>query len=386
MKNNQFKSNQTYFTICIYTIFVIASACIIIQLIFNWHSTLNHMREFFSHMSSFVFGILIAFMVNPLVCYINKNVLDEKFHLKHTKIRKIISILLSYIIVIGFIIICLTYVIPQLINSISELSTTLPLIYSSISRWIRTFAYHNDFLNSDMVNDFFTSLTPRIMEFSTSLASKLIPWLYSASLAIIQWFVTIIFAIVISIYLLSDKHIIFQFIKKVLYACFSEKVTKSMLQITKNCNDIFTGYIIAKAIDSLIIGLLCFIIMSILQLPYAILISVIVGITNMIPYFGPYIGAMPGIFILGVTSLKNAIIFAVMILILQQFDGLILGPRLLGNSTGVRPILILFAIIFGGAYFGVLGMFLGVPVIAVLQYLLSLIIDKRLKEKNITNV
>ncbi len=386
MNKNQFKSNQTYFTICIYTIFVIAAACIIIQLIFNWHSSIKIFKEFISHMSSFVLGILIAFMVNPLVCYINEKILDQYFHLKKVKIRKLISILLSYLIVIGFIIICLIYVIPQLINSISDLSTTLPLIYSSISRWMRTFAYKNDFLSSDMVNKFLGSLTPKIMEFSTLLASKLIPWLYSVSLSIIQWFVTIIFAIVISIYLLSDKHIIFRFIKKVLYAFFSEQTSKNLIQITKNCNDIFTGYIIAKAIDSLIIGVLCFIIMSILQLPYAILISVIVGITNMIPYFGPYIGALPGIFILGVVSLKNGIIFAVMILILQQFDGLILGPRLLGNSTGVRPILILFAIIFGGAYFGVLGMFLGVPVIAVVQYLLSLLIDKRLKERDITNL
>lgn len=123
--------------------------------------------------------------------------------------------------------------------------------------------------------------------------------------------------------------------------------------------------------------------MNILNLPYSVLISVIVGITNMIPYFGPYIGAIPGLIILTVTGLKYGIIFGVMILALQQFDGLILGPRLLGDSTGLRPIIILFAITFGGAYAGVAGMFLGVPVMAVVQYLLGLLINRKLKEKNI---
>ena len=124
--------------------------------------------------------------------------------------------------------------------------------------------------------------------------------------------------------------------------------------------------------------------MSILNLPYSVLVSVIVGVTNMIPYFGPYIGAIPGVILLTVLRLKYGILFLVMIICLQQFDGLILGPRLLGDSTGLRPILILFAITIGGAYMGIIGMFLGVPVIAVLQYLLTLLIDKKLKQKNIT--
>ena len=128
-------------------------------------------------------------------------------------------------------------------------------------------------------------------------------------------------------------------------------------------------------------GVLCFLLMSLLRLPYALLISVIVGLTNMIPYFGPYIGAVPGICILAALKFKYGLIFAVMIFVLQQFDGLILAPRILGDSTGLRPILILFAITLGGAYFGVFGLFLGVPVVAVLQYLLNLFIDRRMARK-----
>ena len=123
--------------------------------------------------------------------------------------------------------------------------------------------------------------------------------------------------------------------------------------------------------------------MNILGLPYAVLLSVIVGITNMIPYFGPFIGAVPGVLIFLCTDWEAAIIFTIMIFIIQQFDGLILGPRLLGQSTGLSPIWVIFAITVGGAYFGVLGMFIGVPVVAVVAFLLNKAISSRLKGREI---
>ncbi len=383
MNKNRFESNQRYFTICIYTVFVILAACVIFRVIFHWDSTVALIKNFLSSMSSFIIGILIAFIVSPLVNYIHDKLLTEILQMDNKKVKKVLSILFAYIIVLGFIAVCLVYIIPQLIASLSELSANIPVMYTTFSTWLRELSYEMDFINNNMVNRIINNMTPKIMEFSTALASRLIPLLYSTSVAVIRWLIMIIIAVVVSVYLLSDKKIIFGTVKKILYAFLDEKTAKRVIEISKNCNAIFTGYIIAKAIDSLIIGLLCFFIMNVLQLPYTVLISVIVGVTNMIPYFGPYIGAVPGIFILTVLKLKYGIIFAVMILILQQFDGLILGPRLLGDSTGVRPILILFAITFGGAYMGVAGMFLGVPVVAVIQYLFTLLLDRKLKEKQV---
>lgn len=381
MNKNRFESNQRYFTICIYTVFVILAACVIFRVIFHWDATIALIKNFLSSMSSFIVGILIAFIVSPLVNYIQDKLLTEILQMENTKVKKTLSILFAYIIVLGFITVCLVYIIPQLIASLSELSANIPVMYTTFSIWLRELSYNMDFINNDMVNWIINNLTPKIMEFSTALASRLIPFLYSTSVAVIRWLIMIIIAVVVSVYLLSDKKIIFGTVKKILYAFLDKKTAERVIEIAKNCNAIFTGYIIAKAIDSLIIGLLCFFIMNVLQLPYSVLISVIVGVTNMIPYFGPYIGAIPGIFILTVLKLKYGIIFAVMILVLQQFDGLILGPRLLGDSTGVRPILILFAITFGGAYMGVAGMFLGVPVVAVIQYLFNLLLERKLKEK-----
>ncbi|MBR0410629.1 MAG: AI-2E family transporter [Eubacterium sp.] len=382
MKKNKFESNEQYYTIFIYAILVILIGCIIFRVVFHWNSTIGIIKKFFSNMSSFVIGILIAFMVNPLVNRLYKLMTGSR-GLKNIRLAKFLSIFLAYLVVLIFIGLCLVYIIPQLISSISDISGRIPGMYYMFSAWLRKTAYNNRFLNDTLVNQYINKLTPKIFDFSTILASKLIPFLYSASIAVISWFLTILIALVVSIYLLTDKRIIFHGIKRILYAFLPDDTAGSVIEIAKNCNRIFTGYIVAKSIDSLIIGVLCFFIMSILQLPYTVLISVIVGITNMIPYFGPYIGAVPGILVLGVLKVKYGIIFGIMIFILQQFDGLVLGPRLLGDSTGLRPILILFAITLGGSYAGVLGMFLGVPVMAVIQYLFDLLIRKKLRQKQI---
>lgn len=381
MNRNHFESNQRYFTICIYTVFVILAACIIFRVIFHWDETAAMIRHFLSSMSGFLMGILIAFIVNPLVNVIHEKVILRVLSIKKGRKSKILAIILAYVVVLGLLAVCLIYIVPQLISSLSELSGKIPAMYTAFSKWLWQVSEKFTILNDSMVQTFIDQMSPKIMEFSTSLASKLIPWMYEASVTVIQWLITIVIAVVVSVYLLSDKPLIFRTIKRISYAFLPTQRVDSMAVVVKNCNDIFTGYVTAQALDALIVGILCFLLMSLLRLPYALLISVIVGLTNMIPYFGPYIGAVPGICILAALKLKYGLMFAGMIFVLQQFDGLILAPRILGDSTGLRPILILFAITFGGAYLGVIGLFLGVPLAAVLQYLLNLLIDRRMEEK-----
>ena len=219
------------------------------------------------------------------------------------------------------------------------------------------------------------------MSVSNEFLSGLIPWFYNFTLSLAKWMYNLVIALVTSVYMTVDKKIIVMFLKKIVLAVFSEKISYSILRKCKDCHKIFSSFIIGKSIDSLIIGILCFILMTILRLPYAVLISVIVGITNMIPYFGPFIGAVPGTFILFIVSPMKSLIFVIMVFLLQQFDGFILGPKILGDSTGVRPLLILFSITVGGAYFGPLGMFLGVPFFACVQYLIENWVDYRLYRK-----
>ena len=223
---NQFQSNQRYFTICIYTVFVIIAACIIFRIIFHWNATIQIFKDLLSNMSSFVVGILIAFMISPLASYIHDKLLINVCHLQNKKLCKLLSILITYIIVLGFIAVCLVYIIPQLISSISDLSANIPLMYITFSRWLRDFAYENDFINNNLINQFIDKLSPKMMELSTALASKLIPWLYSASIAIIKWFIMIIIAIVFLFIYYPIKRL-FSTISKSFFSPFCQSILQN---------------------------------------------------------------------------------------------------------------------------------------------------------------
>ena len=254
-------------------------------------------------------------------------------------------------------------------------------MYTAFSNWLWKLSEEFTILNDGVIRTFIDQMSPKIMELSTSLASKLIPWMYEASVAVIQWLITIVIAVVVSVYLLSDKQLIFRTIKRISYAFLPKQRVDSMIVVVKNCNDIFTGYVTAQALDALIVGVLCFLLMSLLRLPYALLISVIVGLTNMIPYFGPYIGAVPGICILAALKFKYGLIFAVMIFVLQQFDGPDPGTENTRRFHRASADSDLICHYFRRGVFGVFGLFLGVPVVAVLQYLLNLLIDRRMARK-----
>ena len=238
-------------------------------------------------------------------------------------------------------------------------------------------------IDFELVSEQFGKAVPNLISYGTNLMGNLIPVVYSVSMSILKTAINIILGLIISIYMIYSKDKFRFQAKRVVYAVFPEEKGDVLCSTLRECNDIFGAFLISKAIDSLIIGCICCVAMNIIGLPYAVLLSVIVGITNMIPYFGPFIGAVPGVLIFLCTDWELAIVFAIMILIIQQFDGLILGPRLLGQSTGLSPIWVIFAITVGGAYFGVIGMFIGVPVVAVVAYLINKLINSRLAGKDI---
>jgi predicted PurR-regulated permease PerM len=191
----------------------------------------------------------------------------------------------------------------------------------------------------------------------------------------------IIIGLMIMVYILIDKEKIIALGKRVLYIWFSDAQVKNIVNTVKNTNNVFNSFFIGKTLDSIIIGLLFFIGALILDLPYSMLFALIIGLTNMIPYFGPFIGAIPVTALTVLDSPIKGLWVLIFIIILQQFDGIILGPKILGNSTGLKPIGVIFAIIVGGAIAGPLGMFFGVPIFSVALTALMNFIDKNYKEK-----
>ena len=220
----------------------------------------------------------------------------------------------------------------------------------------------------------------------TDLMEKVNLWMTQLTVGMIQMVREVfnfIIGIIVSIYVLFSKEKFQKQTKKLIYAVFRPGQANMILQIGGKSNEIFGGFIIGKIIDSLIIGVICFIGLSILNMPYTMLVSVIVGVTNVIPFFGPYIGAIPSTILIALEDPMKGVYFLIFILVLQQFDGNILGPKILGNSTGLSAFWVVTSILLGGGLFGFVGMVMGVPTFAVIYYIVDMILDNKLKKKKL---
>ena len=363
-----------------YIVALVAIIAIIFLMIANWGVVLAVIGKFLTILMPFILGFFFACFINPLVKRVH-SLLNRMKPGKGAKIKKAFSVIISYVVVIGVITVLLIYIIPQIKASIGELGNTIQDGYQYMIT-------HQKELNEKIPFIGLGGGIEYIKEFAykkiMSNGSEIIPYVYHVSSSLLTTSYNVLMGLVISIYIILDMKKLKRSARKVVYALSPKKKEQEVWETMKQCSHIFNGFLIGKMIDSLIIGILCLIAMSILKLPYALLLSLIVCITNMIPYFGPIIGAIPGVMIYLFIDIRYAFVFALMILILQQFDGLYLGPKILGDQTGIKPLWVIFGITVGGAYFGVMGMFLGVPVVAVIMYLLQLFLDKKLKKKNIS--
>lgn len=363
-----------------YIVALVAIIAIIFLMIANWGVVLAVIGKFLTILMPFILGFFFACFINPLVKRVH-SLLNRMKPGKGAKIKKAFSVIISYVVVIGVITVLLICIIPQIKASIGELRNTIQDGYQYMIT-------HQKELNEKIPFIGLGGGIEYIKEFAykkiMSNGSEIIPYVYHVSSSLLTTSYNVLMGLVISIYIILDMKKLKRSARKVVYALSPKKKEQEVWETMKQCSHIFNGFLIGKMIDSLIIGILCLIAMSILKLPYALLLSLIVCITNMIPYFGPIIGAIPGVMIYLFIDIRYAFIFALMILILQQFDGLYLGPKILGDQTGIKPLWVIFGITVGGAYFGVMGMFLGVPVVAVIMYLLQLFLDKKLKKKNIS--
>ena len=363
-----------------YIVALVAIIAIIFLMIANWGVVLAVIGKFLTILMPFILGFFFACFINPLVKRVH-SLLNRMKPGKGAKIKKAFSVIISYVVVIGVITVLLIYIIPQIKASIGELGNTIQDGYQYMIT-------HQKELNEKIPFIGLGGGIEYIKEFAykkiMSNGSEIIPYVYHVSSSLLTTSYNVLMGLVISIYIILDMKKLKRSARKVVYALSPKKKEQEVWETMKQCSHIFNGFLIGKMIDSLIIGIICLIAMSILKLPYALLLSLIVCITNMIPYFGPIIGAIPGVMIYLFIDIRYAFIFALMILILQQFDGLYLGPKILGDQTGIKPLWVIFGITVGGAYFGVMGMFLGVPVVAVIMYLLQLFLDKKLKKKNIS--
>ena len=379
---HHFLKNNKYFTICVYAFFLVVVCAVVVRAIFSANATRAFFNGLFRAIAPFLIAILIAYILNPFISFVNR-ILKKLFPHLPWRPARVISMIIVYIVALGLLITLLVYVLPELVNNLIDLINYIPYLYTQLVGFLEGLQEKYPTVNFGAVIDMLSNVQPQVTSTLQSIAGNLIPVLYTASVSVATWFANALIAIVVSVYILYGRESLRKILKIVLYSLIPTNQIPVVREIVMESNNIFSKYLVSKMTDSLIIGFLCGILMTILRLPYVLLISVIVGVTNMIPYFGPFIGAIPGIIIILCISPIKALVFTIMILALQQFDGLVLGPKLMGSSTGMKPLWIIFAITIGGKFFGVMGMFLGVPVMATLAYLAERYMQYRLRKRNL---
>lgn len=336
----------------------------------------------------FIAGFVIAYLLNTPVDFFEREIY------KNAKGKRTLAIVTVFLIAVAVIAILLQLILPQVADSIRQLLSNLTAYLSNLDRMVQDltqrFHVEGEGLSNlvDHYNEFIRSLTSadmvqRLTEFLTTSAPELWSFGMSVGNGVVNGVVTAVTAVIASIYMLSGKPRLVNQLKKLVYAAFPTRGANRILTVCGKANQIFVGFINGKLLDSAIIGVLCFFLCTICKIPYTVLVSVVIGVTNVIPFFGPIIGAVPCIMILVIVNPWAALRFGVLIIALQQFDGNILGPKILGDSTGLSAIWVLVAIVVGGGLFGFAGMLLGVPTFAVLYSLIKEWTERRLEEKGL---
>ncbi len=370
---------------------VIAVGIFAFMIAWRFEQIAGLIKQLLKILQPIIIGLVLAYLLYPSVRFFMRHLEKGlRYIIKKEKPRKKISNFLSITIVfliVGFSIYLLgRMILPELVTNVvgavnqvpAQLRQLLAVVTESLQTNQQILAKLNQYiadlqswLQNWLLNDF-------LGQMNTVLTSVSVGILDALSL-----FGNFIVGIVVAVYALSSAEAFKRQAKKLLFALVPETKAEGILHVVQKSNSIFSGFISGKIIDSAIIGVLCFICMHLMKMPYTALISVVVGVTNVIPFFGPYVGGVIGSILLLLVSPKQGLIFVVFVLILQQVDGNIIGPRILGDSTGLSPFWVMFAILVGGGIFGVGGMILGVPTMGVIYYLLGLFVRRRLQMRGI---
>lgn len=315
--------------------------------------------------------------MNPLLCYI-----EGKF-----KLKRLWNILIVYIVLLFFITLIITIFAPKVVIGLRNLFKEIPGYIETTEEYFNTHTINFGILDRFGVTDYLYENLANIIDQITAtlnpLLNKTIVQLIDITSAITSTLTDFVLGLVISVYMLMDKELFKKQIKALMYALFPPARAEHIINIGRESNEIFSSFLIGKIIDSTIIGILCFIGLVMLRTPYALVLSTIVGVTNMIPYFGPFIGMIPATVITLFYSPIKALWVLIFIFLLQQFDGLYLGPKILGMHVGLSPFWIITAVLIGGGLAGVMGMLIAVPIVAVIKTMLQRYIDGKLTAKNI---
>lgn len=330
-----------------------------------------------------VLGGVIAFILNLPMNFFE--VLLKKYNKVKVidKIKRPLALILSIVSIIGIITIILVIVVPEIINALNALSKTIPQGYDNIINWLNQYSDkipQIERLVSDMDPDW-SSIAQNLMNFTTSGVAGVFDTTFSLITLVAGSVVTFIMAFILAIYMVMSKEKMANQMTRFLTAYFPEKVRNICFNIGKTANESFSNYIVGKCIDAVIVGIMCTIGMLILQLPYAAMIGVIVGVTALVPIIGGYIGLIVGAFLILMINPMQSFEFIVFLLIMQTFEGNVIYPKILGTTIGLPAMWILGAVMIGGSLMGVVGMLISVPIVSTIYTLVGESVNIRIEKK-----
>ncbi|MDO5458369.1 MAG: AI-2E family transporter [Eubacteriales bacterium] len=389
-----FKWDRTYINWGMTAFCVVALSLLFYFAVRNISVFGDFFRKLVTILAPFIWGLVICYLLSPLMRFLEERVflpLGKRLYRKNkkggaAKFARVMSILFSEIVLLLLIAALVYLIIPQILSSVQMLVQNSGTYADNVSKWLdgllKNYPELDSYvgglfgnINANVGNWLETRLLPQLGSLITSVSSGV----YGFARSIYN----LIIGIIVSVYLLADKEGFLAAVKRLSYAVFSVETADKLRQGLNFVDKTFMGFLSGKILDSLIIGIICYIVCSVLKMPYTLLVSVIIGVTNIIPFFGPLIGAIPSALIILMVDPSKCLIFVIFIIILQQIDGNIIGPRILGSSTGINGFWVMFAIILGSGLFGFWGMLLGVPVFVVIYTVIQNLIIKKLKKSDL---
>jgi len=382
--------NPKYAQISFYVSIILCGVITFYLLISNLGSVKAALDKVLDVLSPLIYGFIIAYLLLPFLRFCERKVLRFKpDSVWDRKWKRPISVFLSMIFLLVIVSVFVGLIVPQVGRSFMELESQITNYITTaqnlVDKLIREFPLFNgqyenlsEFLDVNEISTDLKSLISGFYNYLEMAANYIISY---AGKFVIEVKNALI-GVIVAIYFLLAKERLIAKAKKLLAALLNRRRYLNLVNLIRFTDKTVGGFIIGKLIDSVIIGLLTFVVMSIIQMPFTPLISVIIGITNIIPFFGPFIGAIPSAFIIFIAEPSMTLWFVLMILIIQQLDGNIIGPKILGESTGMSSLAVLISITVAGGLFGMAGMILGVPAAAVICALVRQKTDRKLSEKN----
>lgn len=389
----RFPMKNEYAKIGLMLFIVVAGSILFYFSFFKDHTLFGFFKSIWSCLMPFTVGAVLAYLLKPICVVFEKWTAKWFSNMKNRngakKLSQNLSIFFAVIIFLAFMYVIFATVIPQVIDSVKVLVEAIPDAYSDVMDWFVGISKGTVF--EDTVTQFSDDTLKNVQKIVTQLfgdgtsdgmiTDKVISGVTVGVKGVLAFLKNLLIGLVACVYILAQRKKLAAQGKMIIYSVFKKKWADRIMEEICYVDKMFSGFINGKIIDSIIIGIITFIVTTIFKIPYAMLISVIVGVTNVIPFFGPWIGAVPCALIAFMVSPVKCLYFIIMIIAIQQFDGNILGPKILGNTTGLSSFWVLFSIIFFGGLFGFAGMLVGVPLFAVIYDLIERGVKRGLKNK-----